>query len=771
MKRALAILTVGLAVGAASAADRPLDILLDFARQAVNGEIWHPTTCGEPLSVYGSGDSTPKAVRAAIAAAVAFETLGKAEVPDRSAWAELGASCFRYLGFSFETGEFDCADGRKWRPLGPWGFTEEIAGLAGTCGQAVRRVPSDFFPSVPLAEATPIGRYERCAAAAERAYAASCAYRGVPYVPVGGDVRAGGRLGLGRALSRCSGVMRKGDFVWDARIAEGAPRGTDEGVNDVLRRQLRVHPLTDGRTALVRERVTAVKSGELPRGFTSVPYAPNCVRVLAGEATATTAEVAFADGEILYDVTYAVNADGDSAALSNVTAMPLRLPVMTHPDDETELWQERIDAAHAAGGGRVTVPSGDHLVAELELKDNVTLELSAGARLVAVTNDAAYRWTVGLKAELQQTGVVVAYGATNIALVGSGTIDGQGDRQPRSYSRPVKWRSVFFFRCRDVRLEGVSLENPSFWSCFLRECARVHVKGLRIRGHSNYNNDGLDLCVSDALVEDCDIDTDDDALVIKNFSPDWEARNVEIRNCRLSSNAAAVKFGTETFGPMRGYRIHHLDIFPRTRSKARNDVGDPAWPGLRDVPNASAGFEFLTVDGGVLEDVYVHDVTMRGVRVPFCVLLGRRNGRENWGRSHIRGLTLERIRMTAPAETGVGCFVKGLDGAPIRDVKIRDCDFLMAACPEAASRIGQTFPENAALYPWSGHFEGPVPGHFLYVRRGEGIRLDSVRVTVCGAGEKREPIVIDETSRDVTVTNCTFRAQPTGSPDATRTCN
>lgn len=763
---------LGLAVGFALSvggvwAATPRDVMLAFARSAVATEVWHPTTCGEPLAAYGSGDSTPKAVRAAIAAAVVFETLGRSDVPDRATWAQLGESAFRYLWFSHAAGEFDCADGRKWSALGRWGFTEPIHGLKDVRAVAAQRTADGFFPSVPLVEASPVGRYERCAAAAERAYAASCAVRGVPYVPVGGDVRDGGRLGLGRALLRTAGEVRAGDFVLDARIAEGAPRGSDEGVNDVLRRQLRVRPLSDGRTAVVRERVTAVKSGELPRGFAAVPYRPDCVRLLAGEAKATTGEVAFADGEILYDVTYAVNADGDANALARVRPVALRLPVLTQPDDETDAWQARIDAASAAGGGRVTIPAGDHVVAELELKDNVTLELAAGARLVAVTNDAAYRWTVGVKAELQRTGVVVAYGATNVALVGAGTIDGRGDAQPRSYSRPVKWRSVYFERCRDVRLDGVTLVNPSFWSCFLRECARVHVKGLRIRGHSNYNNDGLDLCVSDALVEGCDIDTDDDAVVFKNFSADWESRNVEVRDCRISSNATAVKFGTETFGPMRGYRIHNLEILPRSRSRTRErDVADPAWPGLRDVPNGLAGFEFLVVDGGVLEDVHVHDVTLRGVRVPFCVLQGRRNGRENWGRSHIRGLTLERVRMTAPAETGIGCFIKGLEGAPVRDVTIRDCDFLMQACPEAAARIGRDFPENAALYPWCGHFEGPVPAHFLYVRRGENVRLDNVRVTVCGTGELREAIVADGASRPVAVTNCSF-----GTGATTRRCN
>lgn len=66
-------------------------------------------------------------------------------------------------------------------PLGRWGFTEPIHGQRDVRDVAAQRMSDGFFPPVPLVEASPIGRYERCAAAAERAYAASCAVRGVPY--------------------------------------------------------------------------------------------------------------------------------------------------------------------------------------------------------------------------------------------------------------------------------------------------------------------------------------------------------------------------------------------------------------------------------------------------------------------------------------------------------------------------------------------------------------------------------------------------------------
>ena len=82
------------------------------------------------MSAYGYGDSTPGSVRASIAAAVVFDTLGRCDVPERKKWAQLGESAFLDLWYAHEKGEFRCADGKAWKALGRFGFTEEIAGLA-----------------------------------------------------------------------------------------------------------------------------------------------------------------------------------------------------------------------------------------------------------------------------------------------------------------------------------------------------------------------------------------------------------------------------------------------------------------------------------------------------------------------------------------------------------------------------------------------------------------------------------------------------------------
>ena len=726
-----------------TAQDENLKEMLRFAKEA---ELHSKPTDGEPLLAYGTGDSPPGAVRAVVAAWAVFETLSQEKLPEAAQHALTAEALGRYLMRTYRAyGNYRCADQCAWEDLGPFGFAERFSKLEAKVAGGVMRQERADYPSVPLAVRVPRGRYDRFLRDAERAYASACVWRGVPYGRPGTDVRTGGFLGLVSPSAPSEGMVSGPDWTIDATVSERAPLGLDEKPQAVLRRQARVRRI-DVRTFLVRERVTALRDCELPFGYRAIPFAKGFYNPLSGGEPAQDDAKELQIGEVLYDVTYSVQADGNRGRLAQVPPEDLKLPVKTEAGDETELWQAKIDAASAAGGGRVVVPAGDHIVAELELKNNVTLELTEGSRLLAVTNDVAYRWVPGLKGELQKTGVVVAYCATNIALVGKGMIDGRGNLQPLSSSRPVRWRNVYFEKCVGVTVEGLCLQNPSFWTCFLDRCDKVHIKGVSIRSHANYNNDGLDLCVSNALVEECDIDSEDDAIVFKNFDSNWVSENVEVRNCRVSSCASFIKFGTETFGPFRNYRIHHCELVSRSMPIIRHPRWTTVWPGVADAGlHGGAGLAFLIVDGGTMENVLVQDITMRkGVCMPFFFRLGRRNGKENWDRTFLRGVTLERIRMVDVADSAVGSCICGVPGADVSDVVIRDSTFRTMAWPDAAKAMDRRFPEYENSYPSAAMFESALPGHFLYARHVRNILLDNVTVENVGKGERRPAVATDD---------------------------
>ena len=53
---------------------------------------------------------------------------------------------------------------------------------------------------------------------------------------------------------------------------------------------------------------------------------------------------------------------------------------------DSEAIQRAIDAAHADGGGKVTVPKGTYLAGTIVLKDNITLHLDDGAEIRGTTD-------------------------------------------------------------------------------------------------------------------------------------------------------------------------------------------------------------------------------------------------------------------------------------------------------------------------------------------------------------------------------------------------
>lgn len=276
---------------------------------------------------------------------------------------------------------------------------------------------------------------------------------------------------------------------------------------------------------------------------------------------------------------------------------------------ETKAIQDSIDACHRAGGGIVRVPKGSFIIGTIELKSNVTLSLDHGASLLGSTNKDHYT-TEGLD-DPREGGphcLIYANGATNIAIEGLGVIDGRGTAEnfPRNRSggknRGLRPRLLRMNDCKDLKFAGITWKRPAFWGIHLVDCKNIHFDAVTVRfRNNNYNNDGLDLDGSeDVLIENCDIESGDDAICLKSTKN--PCRNVEVRRCRVSSNTAALKFGTSSRG---GF----LDV------KVTNCY-------FHDCPMGAIKLQL--VDGGRLDKVEISRITMREVGCPIFIRLGNR---------------------------------------------------------------------------------------------------------------------------------------------------
>jgi polygalacturonase len=140
--------------------------------------------------------------------------------------------------------------------------------------------------------------------------------------------------------------------------------------------------------------------------------------------------------------------------------------------------QRAIDTAHAAGGGTVHLPAGKRmLTGSFELKSHVTLHLEPGSRLLGSTEKADYRNAV----------LIEAFHAEDIAITGTGTIDGQGikfmaEELPHIFI-PKPWRPkvIIFEGCRRVKLQDFTIRDSPNWTIHLAGCDDVVVHGVRKR--------------------------------------------------------------------------------------------------------------------------------------------------------------------------------------------------------------------------------------------------------------------------------------------------
>ncbi len=192
----------------------------------------------------------------------------------------------------------------------------------------------------------------------------------------------------------------------------------------------------------------------------------------------------------------------------------------------TEALQRAIDAA-AEKGGVVRLRPGDYVSGTLVMRSRVCLEIPAGARLLGSTDLRDYPEHRASRLTVQDTSMgmhqslIFAEGCRNIALRGTGIIDGRGtpDHFPGSETAQGTPGRPFLIRiidCEGVQVAGLTLKNAACWMQNYLNCRQLLLEDLTVRNHANYNNDGMDIdgC-RDVVIRHCRVTSGDDALCFK----------------------------------------------------------------------------------------------------------------------------------------------------------------------------------------------------------------------------------------------------------------
>jgi polygalacturonase len=254
--------------------------------------------------------------------------------------------------------------------------------------------------------------------------------------------------------------------------------------------------------------------------------------------------------------------------------------------------QSAIDDCAKAGGGTVQLSGGVFVSGPIVLKSNVTLDLAKGTTLLGSPDHADYPKKTEFRAPGTQS-LVSATNAENIAITGSGTIDGNGEswweEARKTHNAGVvgavdfRPRLVVFDHCKHVRIEGVTIQNSPSWQVVPYYTDDTVIRNVRILApqHSP-NTDAIDpFSSSNMIIDHVYADVGDDNIAIKSGiinspGPDAPSTNITITDCEFM-HGHGLSIGSEIAGGannIHAERIHFKGTDQGLRIKANRDRGN-----------------------------------------------------------------------------------------------------------------------------------------------------------------------------------------------------
>ncbi|MDQ8206309.1 glycosyl hydrolase family 28 protein [Coraliomargarita sp. SDUM461003] len=386
--------------------------------------------------------------------------------------------------------------------------------------------------------------------------------------------------------------------------------------------------------------------------------------------------------------------------------------------------QAAVDAAYQAGGGTVRVPTGQFVTGTIHLKENVCIELAHGSTILGSTNIADYPQVdlpeyKSQKATGPQCALFYAEKADNIALTGTGTIDGRGDSFPtQGTDLEMRPRNIQFVSCNRVKVSGLTLRNSGMWMQHYNNCEDVLIENLNVYNHANANNDMIDIdSCRRVVVNNITGDTDDDGITIKSTGP-APCKDVAITNCVVHAHCNAIKIGTETTAHFENITLSNITI-----SRSRNEK---VHFGLE---NGISGISLEMVDGGVIDGITMDNINMDGVEVPIFIRIGARGrpyytGIPRPGIGQIKRVSLSNIMIRNAGITGSS--ITGQPGFPIEDIYMSNIRFFtQGGVTEMPERHVDDMPLE---YP-EGTMFGTLPAAGMYIKHAKDIYMNGITVS------------------------------------------
>ena len=400
--------------------------------------------------------------------------------------------------------------------------------------------------------------------------------------------------------------------------------------------------------------------------------------------------------------------------------------------------QKTIDAAAAAGGGTVEIPAGTFLSGAVFLKPGVSLHLHKDAVLLGSKNIGDYpKQMTRIEGRIQpwRTALVNASEIDGLHLHGEGVLDGNGieywarfwqrrRENPQCTNLEIERpRLLYLERCRNIRIQGLTLRYSGFWNLHLYNCEDALIKDVsilaptRTTGHRHYmsaeilaeqlrhesarhepvkdnilgpSTDGIDIDSSRRItIRRCYISVNDDNIALKGTKgplahKDRESPPVEdilIEDCDFGDGNGMITCGSEATlirnVTVRNCRILGdataitLKLRPDTPQRYENiTLENITINGRGRLFNVAPWTQFFDLQGHDPPPSVVSGLTLRNIRGQ-VVTLGSLRGNPI---DTLENITLENIDLqVADPDFKVG----PLRNATLRAVRVNDRDFTL----------------------------------------------------------------------------------------------
>lgn len=368
-----------------------------------------------------------------------------------------------------------------------------------------------------------------------------------------------------------------------------------------------------------------------------------------------------------------------------------------------------IAACNKAGGGRVIIPGGTYFVkGPIHLLSNVNLNLDDKAIVKFSTNDDDYLPVVLTRFEgvelMNYSPLIYAYGQTNIAVTGKGTLDGQAnndhwwnwvgkkefgwkegmpkqsdpENEPKlmqmaaqgvpvedrvfgkgHYMRPTM---VEFYNCKNILIGGVTLINAPFWLIHPTLSQNITIDGV-VTNSLGPNNDGCDPeSCSDVMIKNCSFTDGDDCIAIKSGRDEdgrrvnVPSKNIIVQDCDMKDGHGGVVIGSETSGGVENVYAQNCIMNSPHLERA-----------IRIKSNACRG--------GVMKNFYFRNIKVGEVReavVKINMLYEKEKAAKCNFPPSLSGVFVSNV---VSQKSKYAIYIEGLGSKPVKDIHIEDCTF------------------------------------------------------------------------------------------------